>query len=65
MTAQERPLDKIVNHTFDELAVGDSAGIERTLTGEDLRLFALLAGQTDAAAPEPAPGSARRPTTRA
>jgi phosphotransacetylase/acyl dehydratase len=58
MTAQERPLDKIVNHTFDELAVGDSAGIERTLTGEDLRLFALLAGQTDAAAPEPGPGSA-------
>ncbi len=58
MTAQERPLDTIVNHTFDELAIGESAGIERTLTGEDLRLFALLAGQTDAGALDPVPGSA-------
>jgi phosphate acetyltransferase len=58
MTAQERPLDRIVNHTFDELALGDSAGIERTLSREDLRLFALLAGETGAGAVDPAPGSA-------
>lgn len=32
------------NHTFDEIAVGDSAAIERTLTMEDIQLFALQTG---------------------
>ena len=32
------------NRTFDEIAVGDSASIERTLTAEDIQLFAVLSG---------------------
>ncbi|NYT64425.1 bifunctional enoyl-CoA hydratase/phosphate acetyltransferase [Alcaligenaceae bacterium] len=32
------------NHTFDELSVGDSASVERTLTVEDIQFFALQAG---------------------
>ena len=32
------------NHSFDELDVGDSASLERTLSTQDLRLFAALSG---------------------
>ena len=32
------------NRTFDELSVGDSASIERTLAQEDIQLFAVLSG---------------------
>ncbi|MBN8480587.1 MAG: bifunctional enoyl-CoA hydratase/phosphate acetyltransferase [Xanthomonadales bacterium] len=32
------------NRTFDEIAVGDSAAIERTLRAEDIQLFAALSG---------------------
>lgn len=45
MTADSHPLDTISNRTFDEIAIGDSAGIVRTLTREDLRMFAVLAGK--------------------
>lgn len=34
----------IRNRTFDEIAVGESASIERTLTHEDIQLFAVLSG---------------------
>ena len=34
----------IRNRTFDEITVGDSASIERTLTLEDIQLFALMSG---------------------
>ena len=34
----------IRNRTFDEIAVGDSASIERTLSREDIGLFALISG---------------------
>ncbi|MEO5932604.1 MAG: bifunctional enoyl-CoA hydratase/phosphate acetyltransferase [Duganella sp.] len=34
----------ISNRTFDEVAVGDSASIERTLTLEDIQLFAVMSG---------------------
>ena len=40
----ESGLQTIRNRTFDEIAVGDSACIERTLTGEDIQLFAILSG---------------------
>ncbi|MEO7324931.1 MAG: bifunctional enoyl-CoA hydratase/phosphate acetyltransferase [Dokdonella sp.] len=33
------------NLTFDEMAIGDEAAIERTLTAEDIRLFAALSGE--------------------
>ena len=42
------------NRTFDELAVGDTARIERTLTADDVALFAVLSGD---AGPQP-PGDA-------
>src|SRR5690606_24874996 len=32
------------NRTFDELAVGDTASIERTLAQQDIQLFAMLSG---------------------
>lgn len=37
----------IRNRTYDEIAVGDSASIERTLTTEDIQLFAVLSGDTN------------------
>lgn len=35
------------NRTFAEIAVGDSAGLERTLTQEDIQLFAILSGDVN------------------
>ncbi|WKZ88353.1 bifunctional enoyl-CoA hydratase/phosphate acetyltransferase [Ralstonia pickettii] len=40
-------LGVIRNRTFDEIAVGDAACMERTLTAEDVQLFAMLTGQTE------------------
>lgn len=37
------------NRTFDEIAVGDSASIERTLTAEDIQLFAVMSGDVNPA----------------
>ncbi|MFT7775982.1 bifunctional enoyl-CoA hydratase/phosphate acetyltransferase [Roseateles sp.] len=37
------------NHTFDELAVGDSASLERQLTQEDIQLFAVMSGDVNPA----------------
>ena len=37
----------IQNRTFDEIAIGDSATLERTLSAEDMRIFAVLAGDLD------------------
>ncbi|MFT3791538.1 MAG: bifunctional enoyl-CoA hydratase/phosphate acetyltransferase [Rudaea sp.] len=34
----------IRNRTFDEIAFGDEAGLERTLTAADIQLFAALSG---------------------
>ncbi len=35
------------NRTFDELAVGDCASMERILTADDMRLFGLMSGDGD------------------
>lgn len=35
------------NRTFDEIAVGDSASIERTLTTADIQLFATMSGDVN------------------
>ncbi|MGC8213167.1 bifunctional enoyl-CoA hydratase/phosphate acetyltransferase [Ralstonia pseudosolanacearum] len=40
-------LSVIRNHTFNDIAVGDTASMERTLTAEDVQLFAMLVGQTE------------------
>ncbi|MEF7616650.1 bifunctional enoyl-CoA hydratase/phosphate acetyltransferase [Aquincola sp. MAHUQ-54] len=37
------------NRTFDEIAVGDSASIERTLKPEDIQLFAVMSGDVNPA----------------
>ncbi|MDM0122735.1 bifunctional enoyl-CoA hydratase/phosphate acetyltransferase [Variovorax arabinosiphilus] len=37
------------NRTFDEIAVGDSASIERTLKAEDIQLFAVMSGDVNPA----------------
>ncbi|MCP1375112.1 bifunctional enoyl-CoA hydratase/phosphate acetyltransferase [Dyella lutea] len=37
----------IRNRTFEEIAVGDTAAIERTLTAEDIQLFAVMSGDVN------------------
>ena len=38
-------LDLPRSRTFDEIALGDCAGIERTLTAQDLQLSGVLSGE--------------------
>jgi phosphotransacetylase/acyl dehydratase len=40
-------LEVLRNRTFDEIAVGDSARIERTLTAADIQLFAAMSGDVN------------------
>lgn len=40
----ERGICVLQNKTFDEIAIGDTASIERTLTSEDIQVLALLTG---------------------
>src|SRR4051812_10305220 len=42
-------LQFIENRTFDELKVGDSASLTRTLKPEDISLFAVMSGDLNAA----------------
>ncbi|ORE96167.1 bifunctional enoyl-CoA hydratase/phosphate acetyltransferase [Stappia sp. 22II-S9-Z10] len=42
-------MDYIENRTFDELAVGDSAELTRTLRHEDIELFAVMSGDVNPA----------------
>lgn len=37
------------NHTFDEISVGDSDCIQRTLTAQDIQLFAVMSGDVNPA----------------
>ncbi|MBA1159083.1 bifunctional enoyl-CoA hydratase/phosphate acetyltransferase [Microvirga mediterraneensis] len=41
------PVDTLSNRTFDEIAIGDTTAVERTLTAEDIRAFSLLSGASD------------------
>lgn len=43
----------IENRTFDEIAVGDEASITRTLTADDIQLFAVLSGDVNPAHVDP------------
>jgi phosphotransacetylase/acyl dehydratase len=47
------------NRTFDEIAIGDSAAVERTLTPEDIQVLALLSGYAGPEQPDSDEGSAR------
>ena len=40
-------MECIVNHTFDELKLGDSAALTHTLTQKDIELFAILSGDVN------------------
>jgi phosphate acetyltransferase len=43
----------IENHTFDEMKVGDTAHLSRTLTEEDIDLFAAMSGDVNPAHVDP------------
>jgi phosphate acetyltransferase len=47
------PIDMIENHTFDEMRVGDSAELSRTLRAEDIQLFAAMSGDVNPAHMDP------------
>jgi phosphate acetyltransferase len=40
----EAAMDTIENRTSDEIQVGDSASLVRTLTPQDVKLFAVMSG---------------------
>jgi len=42
-------MDYIENRTFDEIKVGDSASLVRTLTADDIKLFAVMSGDVNPA----------------
>lgn len=42
-------MDYIENRTFDEIAIGDTATLERTLTRKDIDLFAVMSGDVNPA----------------
>lgn len=42
-------MDTIENRTFDELRIGDSASLTRTLTHKDIELFAIMSGDVNPA----------------
>ncbi len=44
----------IENRTFDEIAIGDTASVTRTLCKDDIRLFALVSGDVNPAHLDPA-----------
>ncbi|MEQ1515280.1 MAG: bifunctional enoyl-CoA hydratase/phosphate acetyltransferase [Usitatibacteraceae bacterium] len=43
------PVEMIENHTFDEIKIGDTAHIVRTLKAEDIQLFAAMSGDVNPA----------------
>jgi phosphotransacetylase/acyl dehydratase len=43
------PNDVIENRTFDEIAIGDSASLSRTLSKDDIALFAVMSGDVNPA----------------
>jgi phosphate acetyltransferase len=46
-------MDTIENRTFDEIAKGDSATLVRTLTEQDIKLFAVMSGDINPAHVDP------------
>ncbi len=45
----QTPAECVENRVFDEIKVGDSASIVRTLTAEDIKLFAVVSGDVNPA----------------
>jgi phosphate acetyltransferase len=48
-----RHVEHIENRTFDEIAVGDAATLQRTLTEQDITLFAVMSGDINPAHVDP------------
>src|SRR5215469_4994394 len=42
-------MESIENRTFDEILVGESASLKRTLSKEDIELFAIMSGDVNPA----------------
>ncbi|OGT59481.1 MAG: enoyl-CoA hydratase [Gammaproteobacteria bacterium RIFCSPHIGHO2_12_FULL_43_28] len=42
-------MDELENRTFDEIAVGDTASLTRTLTENDIKIFAIMSGDINPA----------------
>jgi len=49
----DKGLEFIENKTFDEMRVGDSASLQRTLTERDIQLFAVMSGDVNPAHVDP------------
>jgi phosphate acetyltransferase len=49
MTDVPQPTDWMENHPYDEIRVGDTAHLKRTLTNDDIELFAAMSGDTNPA----------------
>src|SRR5208282_4159292 len=47
-------MDRIENRTFDELKIGDTASLVRTLTFKDVEIFAAMSGDVNPAHVDPA-----------
>ena len=60
MDQHQDDLRVLRNRTFDELAIGDSASIERVLTQEDIQLFAVLSGDLNPQHLDPAYAASTR-----
>jgi phosphate acetyltransferase len=52
-TVQASTTDYIENRTFDEIEVGDSATLVRTLRHEDIQMFAIMSGDINPAHVDP------------
>lgn len=46
-------VEYIENRTFDEIEIGESASLERTLTEQDITLFAVMSGDINPAHVDP------------
>lgn len=46
-------MDRAENRTFDELQIGDTASIARTLSNQDIELFAVMSGDVNPAHVDP------------
>nr|WP_315416505.1 bifunctional enoyl-CoA hydratase/phosphate acetyltransferase [uncultured Pseudomonas sp.] len=47
MPIKPNDLERLYSRTFEEIAIGESASLARTLTAEDIQLFALVSGDVN------------------
>jgi phosphate acetyltransferase len=53
MSHEQGPEIYLENRTFDEIAVGDTSSLQRTLRPEDIKLFAVMSGDVNPAVVDP------------